>query len=244
MIKSVLSYIISASFLAMQFGLSGCAEGIIEDTAIQVFEGKNLSKYEYKNEIIEDEINEKAFNGTPLEKTEPCDIIIDDGEVQDAFYAKQDPEKIEPQQKLIQDYAESQDVVVSSVNYLVAKKGLYEGQKVKFAVVYDVYKDGELFIKNETPVTAYIETITKSSFLGDPSQIIVGRFVTKDINGKEVELSGEVLKNGANRAYWVRPLVITGYLLPVVGSPLLLFFFVKGGRAKIKPKYKFTLYYE
>ena len=63
---------------------------------------------------------------------------------------------------------------------------------------------------------------------GIPANLIVGDFKIEYMS--TVKLEGEINKEGANRAIWVRPLL-----------PLL--FPVRGGHAKISADEIFTLYY-
>jgi basic membrane lipoprotein Med (substrate-binding protein (PBP1-ABC) superfamily) len=258
MYRKVLNLIVAIAVFSLQFDQVVLAEEII-DEATQVLKNQNIDKpFVNKDKItdealinvtlsdkkiknlgfISDEIDQSSFKKEQLLKQKTVkNLTIEKEDIKvDSKYTRK--------YKLIDENQETVYVYVSSLNKIVTKKGLFEGQKVKFIVAEDVYKNKSLFIKKNTPVFAYIETITKSSFNGDPAQLIVGRFTTYDVLGNIIELSSQIKKNGANRSYWVRPLVTIGYCVPIFGTPLLLFFFVKGGRAKINTKQEFKLYYE
>ena len=68
-----------------------------------------------------------------------------------------------------------------------------------------------------------------------PSNLVVGNF-TLDDN----KLSGEISKTGANRSLWLYPAIYATSWLFGIG---LLFIFIRGGHAKIKPNETHTLYY-
>ena len=146
--------------------------------------------------------------------------------------------------KLIDENAEIVKVFVCSTNVITTKNSLKIGQNLDFKVVKDVYKNGVIFIKKDTPVNAFIELISKADRYGDPDEIEVGRFSTKDATGNSVELVGTVRKQGANRGKWAKPLYYAGLSVPLFGTPLLLCYFVKGGKTCIKTEQNFELYYE
>lgn len=265
MLKKILSSIISVFILLLQSNFAVFAQEIKDDVTERSFKGQNLSKPAFKHAIIQDDIiqnldknaGKPAFNQeaikddtlpTYLKKEQLKKPTVENIVIIDKSPTKsvdnQDFVKPDGKYKLIDENAETVYVYVSPINLLVTKKGLYEGEKVNFKVVSDVKKNGELFIKKDTPVEAFVETVTKSSFAGDPAELVIGRLITKDINKNAVNLAGEINKKGANRALWVKPLMYIGYCVPIFGTPLLLLFFVKGGKAKIKPKNQFKLYYE
>lgn len=73
-----------------------------------------------------------------------------------------------------------------------------------------------------------VETISQNELLGVPSNLIIGNFKIEYM--PTIRLEGQIVKQGANRVYWVRPL-----------APLL--FAVRGGHAKIKTEDIYTIYY-
>lgn len=265
MIKKSLSLITLTSIIFAQCGPVAFAEILEDDMAIQSFKDQNLSKAVFKQEIIEDEFAQKTlgdknlskliFKYEPIEDTIPVsqhkpllkssatyDVIED--RVAAKSFSSQNLEKPVFNYKLIDENAEMVRVPIMPARYIVTKEGVSEGQKVKFVVVKDIRRNGDLYIKKGTPVEAIIETITKPSMGGDPSQIIIGRFTAKNTKGNKIDLTGEIQKNGANRATWIKPLAYIGYCVPVFGTPLLGLLLIKGGHAKITPRQEFVLYYE
>ncbi|MFA6988943.1 MAG: hypothetical protein WC197_02635 [Candidatus Gastranaerophilaceae bacterium] len=219
------------------------AEIIEDDVALQAFKGQNLSKPVYKLEIIEDAVALQSFKGQILSKPVFNNGIIEDNVAMQAFKG-QILSKPVFHIKLIDENAEIVRVLVKADHYTIRSKNLTINQKVCFVVVDDVKKNKELFIRKNTPMSGMVETITKAGWAGDPAELIIGRFTTTDVNGNKIDIAGEIIKTGANRAYWVRPVFYTGELLPPYSTPLLLVYFIKGGNAKITPRKKFTLYYE
>lgn len=216
---------------------------IIEDeVAIQAFQGQNLSKPVFKKETIEDEtaleLKDKNLTRPVYKKVLVEDEIIkNDTSVQACT-------KPAVHYKLIDENAELIRVFVYATKLITTKNLLTIGQKVDFKVSKDVCKKGEVFIKEGTPVNAFIELISESGRYGDPDEIELGRFSTKDAKGNPVELSGTIRKQGANRGKWAKPLYYAGLSVPLFGAPLLLCYFVKGGKTNIKPDQNFELYYE
>jgi len=214
-----------------------------EDTAIAPLMKLDVKKELPQKPEIKDDIPVSGFTKEQLVKPQKSNKLINDQIILPA--ETQLLKKIIYQKKFIDDSTEQVNITVASAGVLVTKqKRLFEGEQATFKTTCDVIKDGNVFIKKDTPVNGYVETITKSSFSGDPAELIIGRFTTKDVNGNTIDLIGEVKKNGANRGLWVKPLMYVGYCVPIFGSPLLLLYFVKGGNAKIKPKNKFVLIYE
>lgn len=229
MTKKILFYIFLIFIL---FDYSYAFAEIIEDDVVlpslkgQVLSKPNCGKISIKDEALKDLKNEKFVK--PAFKQE----LIEEN----LYLKEQEIVKNIPSYKLIDENAEVVKVSIHSVNLITTKDGLKIGQKVEFKVAKDVYKNDKIFIKKDTPIDAFIELISKAGRFGEPDEIEIGRFFTKDVKNNPVELVGTVRKQGADRGIWVRPLYNTGY-----GA---IFYFVKGGRTKIKPEHNFELYYE
>jgi len=265
MIKKIFIFTISFYIFIWQCNIAVFAADIEDELSAQVFKEQNLENPIYTQEIIQDEciknLNDKSdkpiisqeflndellsngLNEKQLQKPTVNNTIIIDY-IPDKESNNQNLMKFDGKYKFIDENDQTVYIPISSINLLATQKGLFEGKKVNFIVISDVMKNGEVFIKKDTPVEAFVETITKSSFAGDPAELIIGRFTSKDINGNKICITGEIDKKGANRALWVKPLMYAGYCVPIFGTPLLLLYFVKGGKAKIKPKCKFKLYLE
>lgn len=219
------------------------AAEIEDDIVIKAFAGKNLTKPVLTNITIEDEAVKNELKNINHSK-----FIVNNEIIEDTAVTKNPNLKaaVKPafKFKLIDENTEFIKVKISSVSQIKANKQIKEGQVVTFKIIKDVYKNGEIYIKKDTNVNAYLETLTPSSFGGDPAQICIGRFTTTDINGKIVDLNGEVQKQGANRAIWIRPLTDIASNVHLYAAPLLLLYFVKGGNVKITTDQEFVLYSE
>lgn len=264
MIKKFFSLVILTGIISLQLGVVAFSDVIEDDVAAQAFNGKSLFKPACSIEIIEDglakdlqgkslsvpankpgiiedDIANKAFQGLVLSKPIPKSVLIED-EVAKNLGAEN---LARPQLKckLIDENAEIVKVSVYVVNSITAED-LQIGQNINFKIKEDVSRNGKIFIKKDTSVTAFIENIAKVEKYGDPEEIEAGRFITTDVDGNIVSLSGIVRKQGANRAKWAKPIFWAGYCTLPFGAPLMLTYFVKGGKAKITPKQNYKLYYE
>lgn len=221
------------------------ANEIIDEVAIQSFADKNLSKPIFDNKIIEDEAVKNELNNNYYAK-----ITIDNSIIEDDAVTKNENLKtaVKPviKLKLINENAEIIKIPISSIFQINTENNtiINEGQTLTFKVLKNIYKNGDVFIAKGTPVSALVETLTQPSFGGDPAEIHIGRFTTIDINGKKVELTGEIQKQGANRAIWVRPLADIVSWGSIYGTPLMLLYFVKGGDVKIDTNHEFVLCFE
>lgn len=239
MIKKYLSGFILLSLLLLN--LPVFAEIIEDEVAKEAFAGKTFTKPEYKKEIITDN-DEIALKNKNLSKPQFKNVTFEDDS------SKNDPHLqncIKPavHYKLIDENAEIVKIPIHSAKLIKPKDDIKIGQTLIFTVSKDVFKDGKIFIKQNTPVNAYVELISKAARFGDPDEIELGRFSAKDINGNTIDLDGTIRKQGADRGKWAKPLYYAGATVPF-GAPLMLFYFVKGGKVKITQGETFELYYE
>lgn len=241
MIKKFMSGAILFNMIFFQCNFA-CSQMIEDDVAIQSFQGKNVSKPVFEKEIIEDE-TAVDLKGKNLTRPAYKKVLVEDEVIKNNTDI-QSFTKSAVHYKIIDENAELVSVPVCAANLITTKNGLKIGQKVIFKVSKDVYKNGEIFIKEGTLVNAFIELISESGRYGDPDEIELGRFSTKDVKGNPLELSGIVRKQGADRGKWAKPLYYAGLSVPLFGAPLLLCYFVKGGKTNIKPEQNFELYYE
>lgn len=224
------------------------APSLIEDKTVESLKNKNLEKPVFKQETVKEEIPVSNLKGEQTVKPKVEIPIIEDKAVNQTLKAKvfreQNSTKPVFKYQSIDYDTDTLNVPVSSVSFLSIKSAhLDEGTKVNFRIAEDVMKNNMLFIKKDTPAIGIIETITKSSSGGDPEEMIIGRFFTKDANENIINLSGQIQKKGANRALWIRPLVWIG-CASFFGTPLVVLLAIKGGRVKIKPEQKFILTYD
>lgn len=241
MVKRSCSFLVLFCLIFFQ-SILAIAEVIEDDVVSQSFKGQSLSKPVYKREIIEDEVV-KDLQNKNLTRPEYKKTVFDDEIIKNDVSVKACT-KPAVHYKLIDENAEIVRISMSPATLITTKNGLKIGQQVSFIILKDVYKNGELFIKKDTSVNAFIELISKAERYGDPDEIELGRFSTKDIKGNIVELDGTIRKQGANRAKWVKPLYYIGASAPIPCAPLMVFYFVKGGKTKIAPEQSFELYYQ
>lgn len=117
---------------------------------------------------------------------------------------------------------------VKAIADVTTKKNLSEGQKIIFLTTEDTVLRHNRVLAAGSRVFGKVETVSMNEIKGVPANLIVGDFKIEYMS--TVKLEGEIHKQGANRAIWVRPLF-----------PLL--FPVRGGHAKIDAEEVFTLYY-
>ena len=70
------------------------------------------------------------------------------------------------------------------------------GDKIRFAVVKDVYKNGKLYIKKGTPVYGIVDYVNENGWAYDNAQIDFKEFRVKNIEGKVIKISSPVSING------------------------------------------------
>ena len=116
--------------------------------------------------------------------------------------------------------------------------GIAGNKQVNFTVKDDVIYDEKVVIAKNTPVSARVETITKSGMNGIPASIIIGDFKIKNVEKGQLTKFYEV--EGQDRSIFVFPLKWALTILPPTGSLTNL---IKGGHAKIKTKKPITIYY-
>ena len=60
------------------------------------------------------------------------------------------------------------------------------GDEIEFRVVNDVYSNGNIFVRKNTPVYGIIDFIHDNGWIGDSAEIRLKTFVFKDANGKKI----------------------------------------------------------
>ncbi len=133
-------------------------------------------------------------------------------------------------QILSHNYAELNriPIKISIINDVSTKKNLVEGQKLVFLTKEDTVLTHKKVLPAGSRIFGTVETISQNEAIGVPSNLIVGNFRIEYM--PNLKLEGQIVKQGANRAYWVRPLV-----------PFL--FAVRGGHAKIKTTEFYYVHY-
>lgn len=70
------------------------------------------------------------------------------------------------------------------------------GDKIKFITIKDVYKNGKLYIKKDTPVYGFVDYVNNNGWSYDNAQVDFKRFKTKTANGDTITLESPVSING------------------------------------------------
>lgn len=118
-------------------------------------------------------------------------------------------------------------IKVSPLKRYTTRTGLYEGESIDFALAQDIKIKDKLYKKGEI-IKARVETVSKNMAYGVPADLVVSNFVLPD----KTLLSGQIERQGANRALWVYP---TGYILMPFFLLGAFIFPIRGGHAKLYP---------
>jgi len=146
--------------------------------------------------------------------------------------------RINPKNKY--DFSKKQiPIKITIAKQLKSTSQILEGSTIPFVAEHDFEINSKKF-RRGTTILGRVETISASDKMGTPESIKISNFYIPD--EKEINLSGTISKNGANRAIWVYPLYQAGnILLYAAGFAVVP---IHGGRAKLSTSESFTLFYE
>ena len=97
----------------------------------------------------------------------------------DYINSENTPIKIKPAQKISTCYDE-----------------IEVGDKIKFSTVKDVYKNGKLYIKKDTPIYGTVDYVSENGWSYDNAQIDLKKFKTKTVDGKIINITSPLSING------------------------------------------------
>ena len=196
------------------------ASKITDDLANKL--DRNLKIEKVKIQKIEDEFVQSSLNSNlKIEKNKKVYY-------EDDLLKYIDKTKLKPIVKNKIDFNfEEGKIKVSPLKYQTTRVGLYEGGDIDFALAQDTNIKNN-FYKKGTIVKARVETLSKNMAYGVPADLVVGNFTLP--NG--VVLSGQIERQGANRAIWVYPI---GYMLTPFFLMGVLLYPIRGGHAKLYP---------
>lgn len=97
----------------------------------------------------------------------------------DYINSENTPIKIKPAQKISTCYDE-----------------IEVGDKIKFSTVKDVYKNGKLYIKKDTPIYGTVDYVSENGWSYDNAQIDLKKFKTKIVDGKIINITSPLSING------------------------------------------------
>lgn len=89
------------------------------------------------------------------------------------------PVKIKPAQKISTCYDETE-----------------VGDRIKFIIEKDIYKNGKLYIKKDTPIYGTIDYVSDNGWSYDNAQIDIKKFKTRTADGKVITISSPLSING------------------------------------------------
>lgn len=72
------------------------------------------------------------------------------------------------------------------------------GDWINFETVNDVYVNGNLYIKKNTPLYGFVDFVHPNGWAGDSAEVRFKIFETSDLNGKKVIINYPLILNGNN----------------------------------------------
>lgn len=127
-------------------------------------------------------------------------------------------------------YADVMVCVTPKAKISTSNKNLSEGDYLTFFVNQDVILNNKTVIKKGEEVEGLVLEVIPNGWSSTPAKIAIGQFVTKDISGKRLKLSGGIYKTGREHG-----VAISTYM-PVLN---FLFFIptwlLRGGEVLIRP---------
>lgn len=237
---------------------------IIEDDLIKNLDKNIFKKPKQEQTIIEDEAKITLTNTNYTKQTPNTDLIYDNIEdylrgknyqkqmfqktpIQDPDITKLNnypPKQLIVKYKIIDEKSPIVKITLRPQKNITSESDIKIGDKIIFITKEDIQRGDKVFLPKGTEFFGTIENITQPDRFGDPSEIEIGNIQSKDTKGSIIELDGQVRKEGTNRAKWVKPLYYIGINGGVFGTPLMAFYFVKGGKAELKTQDEFFFYYE
>lgn len=70
------------------------------------------------------------------------------------------------------------------------------GDKIKFTVIKDIYKNGELYIRKDTPIYGIVDYISDNGWSYDNAQIDIKYFKTRTVDGDMLNIESPISING------------------------------------------------
>lgn len=70
------------------------------------------------------------------------------------------------------------------------------GDWLRFTITNDVYVNEKLYIKEKTPIVGFVAFVHENGFCGDNAQIVINKFITKDVNAQKVVIPYKLVISG------------------------------------------------
>lgn len=175
--------------------------GVVKELTPNGFEGQQaailIDNFKYKN-------SDKILNGN---------VYIKGGEhkkaqefanaVSTTYFIRGGEVILKPEKtKLVvffSDYINSEDtpVKIKPAQHITTCYDEIEiGDKIKFTTVKDVYKNGKLYIKKDTPILGVVDYVNDNGWSYDNAQIDIKYFKTKTADGNMITIESPVSING------------------------------------------------
>lgn len=178
--------------------------GIIKEIVPNGFQGQpasiDISNFRYKD-------SDKVLNGSIYikggehKKYQDMNNTLDLGII--SAYVRGGEVILKPEKtKLIiffNDYINSEEMpvkIIPAQKISTCHDEIEVGDKIKFLTEKDVYKNGKLYIKKNTPVYGTVDYVSENGWASDNAQIDILKFQTKSVSGKEITISSPVSVNG------------------------------------------------
>jgi len=198
----------------------------------------SVYKNKHENEPIKDELLEDSNFITKSKQTFLSDKIIPDEYFIEKSIDLSKVRKINPKNNY--DFTKEQiPIQIKIAQHLKSTRQITEGSSIPFIAQHDFEINGKKFNQGTT-ILGRVETISNSDKMGTPETLVISNFYIPA--EQDIELSGSISKNGANRSIWVYPLYQAGNITFYVAG--FVFVPIHGGRAKLSTSETFTLFYE
>ncbi len=79
------------------------------------------------------------------------------------------------------------------------------GDRIPFAVVQDVYKNGKIFIRKGTTIYGTVDYVKENGWVGDNAEVEFKTFRVRNAEGKLTTINSELLLTGFNTLKWYNP---------------------------------------
>lgn len=230
----VLAFILQG-FQAQAHGAEPIRDELVEKTLPK----HKARVVKYYAPSIKDDLLDKKFY-TTVKPCKPSRVVYNDIYVANTLGKK----RLDKHgAKLSYDFSNilQNPVQIRPVEIIDTKNNPTEGTFVKFLTTSTAKLPNNVVLPENTEVLGRIETVSLNNTTGVPADIIVGNFSVK--NNKKIKFTGRIEKTGANRALWVFPIYAIASNATIFATPLMIFYFIRGGHAKIKPEESYTVYY-
>lgn len=103
-------------------------------------------------------------------------------------------------------FAEQTSVkIVPAQNIKTCYDEIEVGDKIKFKVLNDIYKNERLYIKKGTEIIGIVDHLKDNGWLGDSAEINLKTFIIKDVNGNIIKTNSDLKINGFQELKYLYP---------------------------------------